>query len=79
MNNIYYVFTIFSPGTFAIVSTMVGEVCDREISKYNFVSTENSSNMSTNTESSPEDIKLEIAVALTLLVGIIQVWKLVHI
>ena len=67
---------VSSPGTFAIISTMVGEVCDRELTKYSFDSTGNSSNVSTNPESTQDDIKLEIAVSLTLLVGVIQVMEI---
>ena len=55
---------------------MVGEVCDREIAKYSFDSGNSSTNSSTGGESveSLEDAKkLQIAVSLTLLVGVIQV------
>lgn len=55
---------------------MVGEVCEREITKYNFDSITNSSHNSSTAESlerSEDDVKLQIAVSLTLLVGVIQV------
>jgi hypothetical protein len=74
----YLVFLIFFPGTFAIISTMVGEVCDREVTKHLPGSMGNLSfNSSTgdNLDSSMtmDDVKLQIAISLTLLVGIIQV------
>ncbi|CAB4043924.1 sulfate transporter-like isoform X1, partial [Paramuricea clavata] len=62
-------------GTFAIISTMVGEVCDREVTKHLPGSMGNLSlNSSTgdNLDSSMDDAKLQIAISLTLLVGIIQ-------
>ncbi len=56
---------------------MVGEVCDREIAKYSFDSTGNSSTNSSTGGESVESLKdakkLQIAVSLTLLVGVIQV------
>lgn len=67
--------TISYLGTFAIISTMVGEVCDREVAKYSFDSIENSSSNSSTGDDRKEldDIKLQIAVSLTLLVGVIEV------
>ena len=51
---------------------MVGEVCEREVSKYTDDSTGNSSNSSV---VDAEDIKLQVAVSLTFLVGVIQVCR----
>lgn len=60
-------------GTFAIVSTMVGEVCEDKISKFNIVPSDVSNTSSGSNPWSPEDeLKIKITVALTLLVGIIQ-------
>ena len=53
---------------------MVGEVCEREISNFDMTrNVSNNSNGESNLMSLQDEQKIKIAVALTLLVGIIQV------
>ena len=62
----------FFLGTFAIVSTMVGEACEKQLEQHDFGNV--SSNWSVEVKAKLEDeVKLEIAISLTLMVGIIQV------